>query len=63
MNKNGIKVSRAKTEHLQTTGDAGPTRMERYMETEMVNLATVQSFNYQFNSIQFNTFYLPVRCV
>ena len=34
MEKNGLKVSRAKTEHLQTT------------KTEMVNLPTVQSFRY-----------------
>ena len=44
MEKNGLKVSRAKTEHLQTTGDTDPVRMKRYMETEMVNLPTVQSF-------------------
>ena len=46
MKKNGLKVSRAKTEHLQTTGDTDPVRMKRYMETEMVNLPTVQSFKY-----------------
>ena len=52
MNKNWIiKVSRAKTEHLQTTGDADPTRMERYMETEIVNLPTVQSFKYLGSTI------------
>ena len=44
MEKNGLKFSRAKTEHLQTTGDTDPVRMKRYMETEMVNLPTVQSF-------------------
>ena len=44
--KNWLKVSRAKTEHLQTTGDTDPVRMKRYMETEMVNLPTVQSFKY-----------------
>ena len=38
MEKNGLKVSRAKTEHLQTPGDTDPVRMKRYMETEMVNL-------------------------
>ena len=43
MEKNGLKVSRAKTEHLQTTGDTDPVRMKRYMETEVVNLPTVQS--------------------
>ena len=37
MEKNGGKVSRAKTEHLQTTGDTDPVRVNRYMET-------VQSF-------------------
>ena len=41
-----LKVSRAKTEHLQTPGDTDPVRMKRYMETEMVNLPTVQSFKY-----------------
>ena len=40
MENNGLKLSRAKTEHLQTPG----VRMKRYMETEMVNLPTVQSF-------------------
>ncbi len=43
MEKNGLKVSRAKTEHLQITEDIYPVRMI-YMETEMVNLPTVQSF-------------------
>ena len=33
MEKNGLKVSRVKTEHLQTTGDTDPVRMTRYMET------------------------------
>ena len=46
MEKYVLKVSRAKTEHLQTTGDTHPVRMKRYMETEMVNLPTVQSFKY-----------------
>ena len=44
MEKNGLKVSRVKTEHLQTTGDTDPVRMKRYVETEIVNLPTVQSF-------------------
>ena len=51
MEKNGLKVSRAKTEHLQTTGDTDPVRMKRYMETEMVNLPTVQSFKYLGSTI------------
>ena len=51
MGKNGLKVSRAKTEHLQTTGHTDPVRMKRYMETEMVNLATVQSFKYLASTI------------
>ena len=38
MEKNGLKVSRAKTKHLQTTGDTDPVRMKKYMETEIVNL-------------------------
>ena len=46
MEKNGLKVSRAKTEHLQTTGDTDPVRMKRYMEIEMINLPTVQYFKY-----------------
>ena len=46
MEKNGLKVRRAKTEHLQTTGDTDPVGMKRYMETEMINLPTVQSFKY-----------------
>ena len=51
--KNGLKVSkpRAKTEHLHTTGDTDPVRMKRYMETEMVNLPTVQSFKYLGSTI------------
>ena len=49
--KNGLKVSRAKTEHLQTTGDTDPVRMKRYMETEIVNLPTVQSFKYLGSTI------------
>ena len=51
MEKIGLKVSRAKTEHLQTTGDTDPVRMKRYMETEMVNLPTVQSFKYLGSTI------------
>ena len=51
MEKNGLKVSRAKTEHLQTTWDTDPVRMKRYMETEMVNLPTVQSFKYLGSTI------------
>ena len=31
MEKNVLKVNRAKTEHLQTTGDTGPVRMKRYI--------------------------------
>ena len=30
MEMNGLKVSRAKTEHLQTPGDTDPVRMKRY---------------------------------
>ena len=33
MEKNGLKFSRAKTEHLQTKGDADPVMMKRYMDT------------------------------
>ena len=46
MENNGLKVSRAKTEHLQTTGDTDPVMMKRYMKTEMVHLPAVQSFKY-----------------
>ena len=46
MEKNGLKVSRAKTEHLQTRDDRYPVRMKIYMETETVKLPTVQSFKY-----------------
>ena len=52
MEKNGLKVGRAKTEHLQTTGDTDPVRMKRYMEIEMINLPTVQSFKYLGSTIQ-----------
>ena len=51
MEKNGLKVSRAKTEHLQTTGATDPVRMKRYLETEMVNLPTVQTFKYLGSTI------------
>ncbi len=51
MEKNGLKVSRAKTEHLQTTRDTDPVRMKRYMETEIVNLPTIQSFKYLGSTI------------
>ena len=51
MEKNGLKVSRAKTEHLQTTGDTDPVRMMRYMEIDMINLPTVQSFKYLGSTI------------
>ena len=44
--KNGLKVSRATTEHLQTTGGTYPARMKMYMETEVVNIPTVQCFKY-----------------
>ena len=46
MEKNGLKVSRAKTGHLQSTGDTDQVRMNRSMETAKVNLPTVQSFKY-----------------
>ena len=49
--KNGLKVSRAKTEHLQTTEGTDAVRMKRYMETETVNLPTVQSFKYLGSTI------------
>ena len=32
MEKNGLKVSRAKTEHLQTTGDTDPANVIQYWE-------------------------------
>ena len=51
MENNGLKVSRAKTQHLQTRGDTDPVRMKRYMETEMVNFPTVQSFKYLGSTI------------
>ena len=46
MEKNGLKVSMAETEHLQTTEETNPVEMKSYMETEMVNLPTDQSFKY-----------------
>ena len=53
MENNGLKVSRAKTEHLQTTGDTDPVRMKIYnMETEIVNLPRVQSFKYLGSTIE-----------
>ena len=33
MDNNGLKVSRAKTKRLQTTGDTDPVRMKTYMDT------------------------------
>ena len=39
MEKNGLKVSRSKTEHLQTTGDTDPVRMKRYMDIRNDQLA------------------------
>ncbi len=52
MENNGLKVSRAKTEHLvQTAGDTAPVRMKRYMEIEIINLPTVQSFKYLGSTI------------
>ena len=51
MEKHGLKVSRAKTEHLQTTEETDPVGMKIYLETEMVNLPTVQSFIYLGSTI------------
>ncbi len=51
MEKNGLKVSRAKTEHLQTRDDRYQVRMKIYMETETVKLPTVQSFKYLGSTI------------
>ena len=42
----GKECSRAKTEHLQITEETDPVGMKSYVETEMVNLPTVQSFKY-----------------
>ena len=36
-------MNRAKTEHLQTTGDTDPFRIKRYMEIELVKLPTVHA--------------------
>ena len=57
MENNGFKVSRAKTEHLQTRGDTDVVRMKRYMETETVNLPTVQSFKYLGSFLVLNYVY------
>ena len=46
MENNGRTVSKAKTEHLQTTDETDPVGMKSHIETEMVNLPTVQSFKY-----------------
>ena len=46
MEKNVLKVSRAQTEHLQTTRDRYQIRVKRYMETETGNLSIVQDFKY-----------------
>ena len=43
---NGPKISRAKTDQLQTTGDTDSVRIKRCMETEMANLPTILSFKY-----------------
>ena len=51
MENNGLKVSRAKTELLQSTGGTAPVKMKRSMETEIVNLPTVQSFKYLCSTI------------
>ena len=42
----GKECSRAKTEHQQITEETDPVGMKSYVETEMVNLPTVQSFKY-----------------
>ena len=43
----GLKsVERKPNTYKQLTGDTDPVRMKRYMETEMINLPTVQSFKY-----------------
>ena len=44
METNGLKVSSAKTENLQTIGDTYPVRIKIFMEIETVNLSTIQSF-------------------
>ena len=48
MENNGLRVTKAKTEYLHTTGDTHPVRMKRYMETETGNLPTMQSFKYLY---------------
>ena len=49
MENKGHKFRQATTEHLHTTGDTScPVRMTRYMETETVNLPTVQSHRCQY---------------
>ena len=48
---NGLKVCRAKTEHLQTTEETDPVGMKSDMETDMVNLPTVRSFKYLGSTI------------
>ena len=45
MEMNGLNVSRAKTEYLQTTEEIDPVGMTSYMETEMVNLPTSSPSN------------------
>ena len=57
MEKNGLKVSRAKTEHLQTTGDTDPVRMKRYRVTEMLNLPTVGLKSFKGSSIYRSSIY------
>ena len=39
------------SEHLQTTEETDSVRMKRYMETEIVNLPTFQSFKYLGSTI------------
>ena len=51
MEKHGLKVSRANTEHLLTTEETDPVGMKSYMETEMINLPTVQFFKYLGSTI------------
>ena len=46
MENNGLKVNWAKIENLQATRDIYPVWMKRCMDTETVNLPTVQSFKY-----------------
>ena len=52
MEKNWLTINRATTQHLQTTGDPCPVRTKRYMETETINLPTVQSFEYKIHDRQ-----------